>query len=154
MSQKEFLEEKVKVLETQPNNSNTWFSNEMAHTIYVNQAKGKAAPNVDFQKQKNKAPFRPGKGKYGHVLYNTWCRFCGNNGHTIHECRKRKAMNKKKQSLKNNSATRNFNAATSKTPVATSATLVTANPSDIASTSKVANPAQPRKAKLHWAPKV
>ena len=63
-------------------------------------------------------------------------------------------MNDKKQSLKNNSATHNSNSATSKTSVATCATPVTTSVSDIASTSKVANPNQPRKVKLHWAPKV
>ena len=64
-AEKEYLAEKVRVLETQPATSKTWYANENAHNIYINQAKGKSASNIDFQKQKNHTPFRPGKGKYG-----------------------------------------------------------------------------------------
>ena len=46
-------------------------------------------------KLKDKRPFRPGKGKYGYVKYNEWCRFCGNNGHTIHRCKKKHALSNK-----------------------------------------------------------
>src|ERR1044071_5213787 len=56
--------------------------------MYVNQAQGVAKPKG---KSKAEKPFRPGKGKYGYVQYYSWCRFCGNNGHTIHNCKKKQA---------------------------------------------------------------
>ena len=40
-AQNEYLVEKVKVLETQPTTSKSWYANENAHNMYVNQAKGK-----------------------------------------------------------------------------------------------------------------
>ena len=64
-AQNDYLAEKVKVLETEPATSQTWYANENSHNMYVNQAKGKSASKINFQKQKSQTPFRPGKGKYG-----------------------------------------------------------------------------------------
>ena len=129
--------------------------------MYVNKAKGKYGSNIDFQKQKNHTPFRPGKGKYGNCQYNVWCRFCGNNGHSIHDCKKRKAMNAKKQSMKNKavtgkiaSATCSSNSASCKSSSATSEKSFNSCVSDIPSTSKPPRSKLPRKAELRWVPKV
>ena len=107
-----FLEQKVRVLEVNSvqnkhQNSPTstpkssqgstpkekkWFDGQPAHKMYVKQAKGKGTEQVDLVKQKNKQPFRPGKGKYGHVLNNRVCWHCGQNGHVIRDCQKKKDL--------------------------------------------------------------
>ena len=42
-AQNEYLAAKVKVLETEPATDKTWYANENAHNMYVNQAKGTSA---------------------------------------------------------------------------------------------------------------
>ena len=93
-SKNEFLEKKVKALEQPSGDNHSWFQGGKAHKMYVSQAQGNAAKTLD-PKLKDRKPFRPGKGKYGYVKYNEWCRFCGNNGHTIHTCKKKQALNNK-----------------------------------------------------------
>ena len=129
--------------------------------MYVNQAKGKSASNIDFQKQKNHTPFRPRKGKYGNCQYNFWCTFCGNNGHSIVDCRKRKAMNVKKHEKKDKAATGKTTSATcGSNPASCKSSIVASEKSynscvsDIASTSQPPKSNSPRKSELRWVLKV
>ena len=91
----EFLAEKIKVLESRPQEEQTWFDGQNAHHMYVNQAKGTRGKGIDFDQRKGERPFRPGKGKYGYIPYNRVCWHCGKNGHYINDC-------PKKRNLRNN----------------------------------------------------
>ena len=155
------MAEKVKVLETEPATAETWYANENAHNMYVSQAKGNSASKIDFEKQKSHTPFRPGKGNYGNCQYNFWCRFCGNNGHTIGDCRKRKAMKAKRKEKKNNvatgktaSATCGSNPASCKSSSTASIKSYNSCDSNVTSNPKSPKSNSPRKAELRWVLKV
>ena len=60
--------------------------------MYVKQAQGVSIKEPNPNQRRRQEPFRPGKGKYGHVLYNRVCWHCGQNGHVIHDCKKKKEL--------------------------------------------------------------
>ena len=148
-SKNEYLEKKVRVLEQDPKGSKTWFNGEKAHTMYVKQAQGNSVPK---NQQEKKRPFRPGKGKYGYVQYNSWCRFYGNNGHTVHDCKKKHALNARSYTSCYNTETEvhDLNDASYYEPAPPIKTFKRASRFRYQRNSKSTNP---RKAELLWAPK-
>ena len=51
--------------------------------MYIKQAQTPVTQPIRIE---HREPFLSGKGKYGYVRYNHYCTFCGNNGHSRHEC--------------------------------------------------------------------
>ena len=112
----QFLEEKIKVLEQHPQQNlpessnkgspkspkkdKKWFEGQRAHTMYVKQAQGVSIKEPNPNQRRKQEPFRPGKGKYGHVLYNRVCWHCGQNGHDVHDCKKKKELENSRNKLK------------------------------------------------------
>ena len=91
-SKNEYLENKMKALEEDPKETRRWFHGDKAHELYLKEAKNPKSQHVNLEK---KAPFCPGKGKYGYVRYNLYCTHCGKNGHKVQECESKRALKSK-----------------------------------------------------------
>ena len=98
---------------------------------------------VDLKEIKRREPFRPGKGKYGHVLYNQLCYHCGKNGHTIKDCMKKKDLQESKSQAKSSSSKKQDSSS-----ISTVSNTVSMQETRIEKTVSI-----PRKAKLSWVPK-
>ena len=83
-----------------PKKEKKWFDGQRAHTMYVKQAQGVSIKEPNPNQRRRQEPFRPGKGKYGHVLYNRVCWHCGQNGHDVHDCKKKKDLEDSRNKLK------------------------------------------------------
>ena len=135
------------MLEQQSKENQKWFNGQNAHKMYISQAQGTKGKNINFEQRKQEKPFRPGKGKYGNVVYNRVCWHCGKNGHTYHDCiHKKKQMeeNARKRNQKINNKKRTHTITDLNDPYYF---IPASNPQTRY------QPNSPRKATLSWVPK-
>jgi hypothetical protein len=95
------LEERVKVLEGNLSEETTWYANQTAHKIFLNQSKGglSSVPDPNRAKQRK---FPVPDRKYAMGDYYKLCWFCGNNGHVVKNCDKKKKFSKEHSKRRNN----------------------------------------------------